>query len=270
MRSLSNIIKAARFQAGQQMAMPVNIEKFVIDSNPRANLFFSGLQKSLEAGREEGVELEGLPIEEVSLIPLEVEQAIKEQAAVILEEPREEERRIKEQALKEAKIQKNSILEAAKEEGFKRGLEDAMAHIRTLEQDLLQQKERCKQEYEQQIDALEPLFSDLVIRYVEKLTGHLMEGTRPVVGYLMKEAVRNTESAKMYILHVPKESLEEAQAQEEELRAMVSNRASLEILSDSSLDAGECRLETENCVIASGIGTGLEILKENLRLLGEK
>ena len=174
------------------------------------------------------------------------------------------------QALKEAKIQKNSILEAAKEEGFKRGLEDAMAHIRTLEQDLLQQKERCKQEYEQQIDALEPLFSDLVIRYVEKLTGHLMEGTRPVVGYLMKEAVRNTESAKMYILHVPKESLEEAQAQEEELRAMVSNRASLEILSDSSLDAGECRLETENCVIASGIGTGLEILKENLRLLGEK
>ena len=86
----------------------------------------------------------------------------------------------------------------------------------------------------------------------------------------MKEAVRNTESAKMYILHVPKESLEEAQAQEEELRAMVSNRASLEILSDSSLDAGECRLETENCVIASGIGTGLEILKENLRLLGEK
>ena len=262
MRSLSNIIKAARFQAGQQMAMPVNIEKFVIDSNPRANLFFSGLQKSLEAGREEGVELEGLPIEEVSLIPLEVEQAIKEQAAVILEEAREEERRIKEQALKEAKIQKNSILEAAKEEGFKRGLEDAMAHI--------QQKERCKQEYEQQIDALEPLFSDLVIRYVEKLTGHLMEGTRPVVGYLMKEAVRNTESAKMYILHVPKESLEEAQAQEEELRAMVSNRASLEILSDSSLDAGECRLETENCVIASGIGTGLEILKENLRLLGEK
>ncbi len=268
---MSNIIKAARFQAGQQMVMPVNIEKFVIDSNPRANLFFSGLQKSLEAAREEEAQtLDGLPIEGASLIPLEVEQAIKEQAAVILEEAREEERRIKEQALKEAKIQKNTVLEAAKEEGFKQGLENGMAHIRKQEEELAQQKERLQQEYEQQIDALEPLFSDLAIRYVEKLTGYLMEEKRPIIGYLMKEAVRNSEAAKMYILHVPKEQIEEAQAQEEELRAMVSSRASLEILADGSLQAGECRLETENCVIDSGIGTRLEILKENLRLLAER
>ena len=96
---MSNVIKAAQFLAGQMSGEVDNSERIVIDSNPRADMFLSGLHKSREmtVASSEGLEEQ----ESAISLPPEVEKAIREQAALILDEAKLEERRIKEQALKE-------------------------------------------------------------------------------------------------------------------------------------------------------------------------
>ena len=262
---MSNVIKAAHFLAGQISSDADKSEKIVIDSNPRADLFLSGLHKSRE--------LSGVPSEEMdepestSSLPLEVESAIREQAARILDEAKLEERRIKEQALKEAKIQKQRVLDDAREEGYRIGYESGLATLQEMEDKLKERMVQNQLEYQAEIERLEPMFADLVVQYVEKLTGYVMDEKRQVIGYLMKEAIRGTDPSRSYVIHVSPEEYRTALAQEADLKDIISGRASLEIVMDNHMKHGECKIETDTCVLDSGIGTRLDMLKENLRLL---
>jgi len=264
---LSNVIKAAQFLAGQRSSEAEKNEKIVIDSNPRADLFLSGLHKSREMSGLSSEEME--ESENTMSLPPEVESAIREQAARILDEAKLEERRIKEQALKEAKIQKQRVLDDAREEGYRIGYESGLATLQEMEDRLKERMVQNQQEYQAEIERLEPMFADLVIRYVEKLTGYVMEEKRPVIGYLMKEAILGTDPSRSYVIHVSSEEYRVALAQEAELKDIISGRASLEIVMDNSMKPGECKIETDTCVLDSGMGTRLDMLKENLRLLIE-
>lgn len=245
---MSNVIKAAQYR-----------KEIVIDSNPKADLFFSGLDKTAETiTLSAGGEKE---------LPEETLAAMKEKASELLAEAEEEGKRIMAKAYAEAEAQKNAVMETARNDGYRDGYNSGLAALKEQEEQLREQMLRCQQDYEEKVKELEPLFSELTIRYVEKLTGILMEEKRPVIGYLMGEAIRHAEPSKSYVLYVSPEEYEEVNAAGEELRAMVSSRAVFEILPDEKLTAGECKLETDGCVIDGSLGTRLSILKENIRLL---
>jgi len=253
MKSLSNVIKAVQFQ-----------EQIRIDSNPKAELFFAGLHQQLAGVRMAETED---ALEREAELTSQAEQAMAEKASELLAAAKEEGRKVIEQARVEANIQKEAVLKEAQEKGYRDGYNSGIAALQEKEAQLAQIKAQYQREYEQQIKELEPLFSELVIQYVEKLTGILREEHQPVIGYLMAEAIRGTGSSRYYILHVSEEDYEEACKEEEKLRAMVSNRSDFEILSEKGLVSGECKLETDSCVIDASLGTRLSLLEENIRLL---
>ena len=237
-----------------------------IDSNERSQKFIEGLTaREVNDPTGEGF-AEGQTVIK-NILPPEVERAIKEQASKILEHAKEEERHIREQALKEAKIQKKKILDDAREEGYKDGYNSGIEELQLKEAELLERMHRNQAEYEELVDDLEPAFAGLIIKYVEKLTGVIMEDKIPIIGYLMRRAIMDANPSKHYCIRVSPEDFEDAKKEEEDLKSIVDIKSELEIVEDASLSHGDCHIEMDSCVVDSGLGVRMEILKENLRLL---
>lgn len=270
MRSLSNVIKAG--MAPVRPLFGEQREKVVIDSNKRAEQYLMALSKGRQGHSKEGF-TEGFPMElpevEEDYMTPESQAALQEQAARILSEGMDEARRIKEQALREAAAQKNAIFEEARQQGYEAGLADGQEAIRQKQKELQAGLEKNRREYEKLVDGLEPQFSELVIRYVQKLTGIVLEENRPVVGYLIREAVKNAEPSRHYIIHVSPGEFGEVKNLEQELEGAVGSHSEFELIADKAVAEGECKIETDTCVIDTGVGTKLRALVDNIRLLSE-
>ena len=256
-----NIIKGMRTSQSD--------EHEIIDSNERSQQFIAGLHADKINNVGGGEDAPSGPVIK-NILPPEVERAIKEQAGKILEHAKEEERHIKEQALKEAKIQKKKILDDAREEGYKDGYNSGIEELQLKEAELLERMHRNQAEYEELVDDLEPAFAGLIVKYVEKLTGVVLEDKIPIIGYLMRRAIMDANPSKHYYIRVSPEDMEDAMKEEEELKSIIDVKAELEIIEDATLSRGDCHVEMDSCVVDSGLGVRMEILKENLKLLVEE
>ena len=129
---------------------------------------------------------------------------------------------------------------------------------------------RNQAEYEELVDDLEPAFAGLIIKYVEKLTGIVMEDKKPIIGNLMRRAIMDANSSKHYYIRVSPDDYEDAKKEEEALKSIIDVKSELEIIEDATLSRGDCHVEMDSCVVDSGLGVSMEILKENIKLLVDK
>ena len=266
---MSNIIKysRARGEAGG----------FVIDSNSRADSYFSTLIKAQNemAAKEEVGEMAPLgdivpelTIEEPEkFIPEEIEEEARRRADEILLEAEEMKKQIMNQAIKEAKIKEKSLREAATEAGYKEGYEKAQAEFEMKLQELEEEKSKLREEYRLETERLEPLFAGLVIDYVERLTGIVAKEYEAVIYNMLVSAVNNAESSRSYIIHVPKEQFEYVNSREGYIRDIVGDRANIEIIANHVLPLNSCKIETDSCVIDTGLDTRLTTLTNSIKLM---
>jgi flagellar assembly protein FliH len=80
--------------------------------------------------------------------------------------------------------------------------------------------------------------------------------------------MRHIEGGGTYLIHVSKEDFPFASMQKKELiKGTNINIDSVELLEDATLAKNECMIETGNGVFDCGLGTQLEALSEQLKLL---
>lgn len=251
----------------------------IINSNPKADAYLSELlrKRELEILKKQMASQEGdsdLEFHEIDFTksPKAVdfarkEKESKEKAEEILREAEETSRTLIQQAIDRAKSKENEIFFAAREQGYQEGYELAIEEVKKKEQELLSEKDALRKQYDEEVEALLPKFTDLIIKYTERLTGILADDYESVIYNILASAIMNAEPSKRYLIYVPKEQYKYVLSKEDYIREVVGDHSVFEIISDSTLSVNSCKIETESYVIDTGLDTRLMTLTNSLKLL---
>ena len=223
-------------------------------------------------GAEEAFEDNSFPPQSY---PMQEELIADAQAQIeqMREEALAEIEQMKAQALEEARSQGyQEGFEQGQNDGFAQGHQDglnSMAEQREQVQIEAEQKMAAiEEEYQQKIKELEPVFIDTLTGIYEHIFHVNLKNSRELIVYLIQNTMRNIETGSTYLIHVSKEDYPFASMQKKELikgtNIAIEN---VELLEDVTLGKNECMIETGNGVFDCSLGTQLEALNEELRLL---
>lgn len=283
---MSNIIKSVYFNVDVQ-------QKHVIDSESRLEKLvpeiyaaeetsekpfdFQPLQLGQELEQPVGEEFQdGLSSvihmddvigEERKRISEEITEETQEEVRSILAQAKEDAEQILAQAQGEAEEIRNQAQEEGKAAGLQEGLAEAEKQAEEMEKQLQQQIDAKLQQLEEQKRQMEPFFANLVGELVEKITGVACKEKKDVILHLMKNAVQNLEKPKQVTLRVSKEDMAIVSMNKAELKRLVGDLEEFDVVEDSSLQANQCIIETENKIIDCSLDAQLKNLQEQLRML---
>ena len=198
---------------------------------------------------------------------IEMEKAIRTQADVILEQARAQGEQVKVKTKLEAEAEKLEIFEAAKREGYEEGRQRFLQEQEAWAAACAEQERLLTEAYESKASALEPQATEVVIKLLESLTGVCLESRKGIVTHLVTKALNDADRSNSYLIKVSKEDMEEVKVASERLRALFEREVVLEVVQDVLLKKGECMIETDSNIIDCSLGTQLEGLIEDIRLL---
>ncbi|MBR2409968.1 MAG: hypothetical protein IKB07_13565 [Lachnospiraceae bacterium] len=224
---------------------------------------------ALEAWKEEErkkLKCELIEAEKIAL-RIEMEKAIRTQADIILEQARAQGEQLKTKAKLVAEEEKVQIFDAAKQEGYEAGRQMLLQEQEALNASYTEKEQLLKEQYEMKLQELEPMATEVVIRLLENLTGVCLETKNEIITYLVSKALSDAERSNTFLIKVSKEDYEEVRGAADSFRAMFEREVTLEIVQDSLLKKGECMIETDSNIIDCSLGTQLEGLIEDIRLL---
>jgi flagellar assembly protein FliH len=163
-------------------------------------------------------------------------------------------------------------LELGKTEGFNQGHQDGLNSVSDLKEqalsDIKARKEQLENEYNQKLKELEPKFIDTLTGIYEHIFHVNLKNSRELIVYLIQNTMRNIEGGGTYMVHVSKEDFPFASMQKKEIvKGTNINLDDIELLEDATLAKNECMIETGNGVFDCSLGTQLDALNEQLRLL---
>ena len=163
-------------------------------------------------------------------------------------------------------------LEQGRQEGFAQGHQDGLDSVSEAREHALAEvaakAEKLEKEYERKVKELEPQFIDTLTGIYEHIFHVSLRGSRELIVYLIQNTMRNIEGGNTYLIHVSKEDYPFASMQKRELIKNTNiNIDDVELLEDATLGKNECMIETGSGVFDCSLGTQLEALNEELRLL---
>ena len=222
-------------------------------------------------------EFDGAMQSEEGFAPQQAQQELVAEAQAQIEQMRE-------QALTEIEQIKVQSLEEAKSEGYQQGFAqgqndgfaqghqdglDSVAQEREqLQVEAEQVRAALEEEYQRKIKELEPIFIDTLTGIYEHIFHVSFKNSRELIVYLIQNTMRNIETGSTYLIHVSKEDYPFASMQKRELiKGTNIALENVELLEDVTLGKNECMIETGNGVFDCSLGTQLEALNEELRLL---
>jgi flagellar assembly protein FliH len=227
-------------------------------------------------------EASGNPVIYKKTIPVAAQ--VQKEREDILAEARNEIETLRKEAANQIAQEKVRAIEEGKEKGYQEGLEkghqdgfekghqeglDSVESMRReLETEHEQRKAQLEGEYQQKLREAEPKFIDTLTGIYEHIFHVSLKNSRELIVYLIQNTMRNIEGGGTYVVHVSKEDFPFASVQKKELvKGTNINLDSVEILEDATLNKNECMIETGNGVFDCSLGTQLEALNEELRLL---
>lgn len=193
-------------------------------------------------------------------------EEMKQEALAEIEKARE-------QAVSEGK--KNGYqegLELGRKEGFEQGHQDGLDSVAEERQKVFAEAAQkiavVEKEYQQKLKEMEPKFIDMLTGIYEHIFHVKLKNSRDLIVYLVQNTMKNIEGSNSYLIHVSKEDYPFVSMQKKELVKNTSIAAeAVEIVEDATLGRNECMIETGNGVFDCSLGTQLEALNEELRLL---
>lgn len=225
--------------------------------------------EAMEAWKEEErnkLKEEVLAAERVA-IRIEMEKALRTQADVILEQARAQGEQVMIKSRQVAEEEKQALFETAKREGYEAGLVDLEQERAALEASFAEREQALLAEYEKKVGELEPMATEVIVGLLQSLTGVCLETRKGIVTYLVSRALAEAERSSSFLIRVSKEDIEEVKGASETLRGLFERDVTLEIVQDVLLKKGECMIETDAGIIDCSLGTQLEGLVEDIRLL---
>ena len=194
---------------------------------------------------------------------------------------------MREEALAEIEQTRIQILEEARSQGYQEGFEqgqndgfaqghqDGLGSVAQEREQVQAEAEQMaaamEEEYQRRIKELEPVFIDTLTGIYEHIFHVSLKNSRELIVYLIQNTMRNIETGSTYLIHVSKEDYPFASMQKRELiKGTNIALENVELLEDVTLGKNECMIETGNGVFDCSLGTQLEALNEELRLLSYK
>lgn len=197
----------------------------------------------------------------------EKEEQLSVKADKILTDASERAKQIIEEAHMQMELERQSVMEQANAEGFKRGYHDGEAKITQLQDELKEQMEQNALDYQKTLQELEPRYTEVMIQMIQKLTGIIATGKEPVIMHLIQGALSDSDNGERYVIHVSREDKDTVKQKLDSIRDLIKENAVVEILIDNKLERNQCFIETDTSVIDCSLDMQLDSLVTDIRLL---
>ena len=201
-------------------------------------------------------------------------QKAHEELEEILADARTEAENILAEARAQAEAEAEELKEEARVNGYNEGNEQARAEaeeqIAAARAEAEAEKEKYRTEYEKQVEEMEPAFVELVVKYVEKLTGIYNEDKQEIILHLIDDAFKGQKGTENFIIRVSEEDYPIVAYSKETMKGYISDDSTLEIVADKLLSKSQCMIETESRIYDCSLDEQLKSLIEDIRLLAEK
>ncbi len=260
--------------------------KRIIDSNLAVSERIRELSEMMEAEPEEDFAdefTEGLDAAQVDALltdqdELAAENAKNEAAQKLIDEANEEAQQIIENAnaeaeriIAEANAKAEEIFAEAREKGMAEGSEagyaEGMEKAAEKEREVEEKSVALDRAFEAKVAELEPKFVDTLTGIYSHVLGIDLTGRSETVLHLLQNTIRNIEGTKNYLVHVSGDDHEFVSEHRDDLAEGLGSSATVEVINDVTLTAGNCFVETDGGIFDCSLGTELELLKKELRVL---
>lgn len=233
-----------------------------------ANGFQSGIPAT-ELSLEEG---ENIPLGETEMMEESMEESAPEVSyQEMIEQAKAEIEAMRRDTEKALMQERDAVLEEAKKQGYEEGYREGEAAGKSEYEERLEalRRERESQEieYRQLVEDFEPLMVSTINDLYANVFKTNLDSYKEIVTTLVSNALLHIESAKTYLVHVSGEDFSFVSMQKQELVNCVGGKATLDIVSDAALLAGQCLIETEGGVYDCGLDTQLSQLEKRLKIL---
>ncbi|MCR4936618.1 MAG: hypothetical protein K5987_00465 [Lachnospiraceae bacterium] len=272
----SNLIKGINVNVKQSSVIK-------IDANDRIARRLSELAEQIKEEEPEAINegfSEGLDAEVVEkLVSDRTDEDVdkgpevsEELAMAMINEAKENAETILSEARAEAELLKEEARKQGHEEGFRKGESEARkAEEEKYRKKLaeLEKKEKALElEYKKKSEELEPALVEKLSDIYAKVCGIRLENDRETINYLLHRALTNIDGSRNYIIHVSAVDYDNVQASKEELAkgtGVLPDR--FEVVEDMTLGANDCLIESESGIWDCSLGTQLEMLSAELKIL---
>lgn len=288
MRSLSNLLKAGYICVNQNDVRIINHDgvsqtkggNAIHDVYKQTGIAVteSAVQNAVEAlfaaanesegSMEDALFTEGLKASEIQLKeqvysgpgPEEIAAQAQAEAEALIAQAEAEAEQIRREAMEEGRRQ-----------GYEEGKIQGLAELDIRKNEFLKQQAEQDAEYQRQLDNLEPVLVEALTGIYQHILRVDMSQYSDIVLYLLENTIRNIEGSRDFLVHVSKDEYPVVNMRKKQLVDAVSmNNVMFEIVEDLTLRPGECLIETEGGIFDCGIGTQLEELERELRILSYK
>lgn len=285
MKSLPNsLLKAGYVSVKEDKTRVIDSNQMILDRINALNLaleneasegdFADDFTEGLDAEQVEALladrDEEGLNEEEMAATRADAEKIIseaREEADQILANANAMAEEIVSKANEEAALIQTQAHDDGFHQGESDGYQEGLRKANELEQKLKIRAEEMQREYEANIAQLEPRFVEVLTGIYDHVFNVKLSSDRNIILYLLKDAIRNIEGGRNFLVHVSAGDFSFVSERREELNALIGVNSTLELIEDVTLAANECFVEAESGIFDCSLGTELEMLKKELKLL---
>ena len=244
----------------------------IMDYNSMIEQKLAKLKRLQNAGNTDGFQNLGEISEDVEEEdPNEILQAAKTEAEELLQNAKKESERL----LSEAAEKSKEVLIQAKEEGHKEGYEAAFSQTqgeleeeyRQKRAELEQTRQKLHDDYQKEMQELEPKLLDVILSVVEKVFHIQFEDKRDILLYLVGNTIADIEGTKSFRIRVGDEQKLFLENRRNEILDRIGHDMSLEIVSDGGLTGNQCIIETDTGIFDCSMDVQLKNLIKDLRSL---
>lgn len=198
---------------------------------------------------------------------MENNRRLVEQSQQIIEQAKSEVASMINQAKIDAEKIKIDVIQKAKQEGYEKGMQEALLEQQDRIAELDAEKNRLNEEYEQKVRDLEPSFIDLFLSFMKHFTGVLLEDKKEIIYHLIEREFLTIENSNSYLIRVSHDDFETIHSKKDEILWKLKENTELEIVEDRLLNKGQCLIETDSRVIDCSLDVQLKNLTTDMKFL---
>lgn len=203
--------------------------------------------------------------------PEELLENARKESELIIKEAGLEADRIIEAAKREAGSKAKDIEEEAWQKGYAEGMEAASSQNEAILAEAEKIRRSAEQEHESVMAGLESEIVELVINVARKTVAGELTANREVIRQLVADALPGCSNKNGAVLRVSPEDYGFLEENKERLLSGIEGADMLEIRKDGAMKRGDCVIETPLGSVDAGAGTRLKKIEETFReMLGER
>lgn len=249
-------------------------DKKVIDYNELIAEKLSKLKSVSNKQSNDGIELNGfqaglfareVAVTEQTREPEPVEPELSPEE--IIENAKIEANQLLEEAKQQVELMKQEAFENASKAGYDEGYQQAIMQVTKQEEQLKIQQSKMLEDYQKQIEQMEPMLVDAIITVVQNVFKIKFEDNRNLIVHLLKIALGQIESSNDIMIKVSKDDYPFLLKYKEVLSKTVAKTNQINIMEDISLTKNQCLIETDGGVFDCSLDVQLDSLSKTLRIL---